>query len=187
MLTRKEYSIAQKRAAKMIAKSGIKITEEEKNRISVADFGLSNLDLEGGQILTFFNTERISTKVIALFPRQTLPEHWHPSIGDNPGKEEVIRVITGTLYFYCPGEENMVFGKLPIRKDKFYTARHEKVMHPGDQFIIEPGVIHWFQAGDEGSVVFSFSTCASDLIDCFTDPNIVRETRIINEVNNSNS
>jgi len=178
MLTRKEYSIAQKRAAKMIAKSGIKITEEEKNRINVSDFGLSDLDLEGGQILTFFNTERISTKIIALFPRQTLPEHWHPSIGDNPGKEEVIRVIEGTLYFYCPGEASMRFGKLPVNREMFYTVRHEIVMLPGDQIMIKPGIVHWFQAGDEGAVIFSFSTCAKDLNDCFTNPNIVRTTKV---------
>jgi len=178
MLTRKEYSIAQKRAAKMIAKSGIKITEEEKNRINVSDFGLSALDLEGGQILTFFNTERISTKIIALFPRQTLPEHWHPSIGDNPGKEEVIRVIEGTLYFYCPGEASMRFGKLPVNREMFYTARHEIVMLPGDQIMIKPGIVHWFQAGEGGAVIFSFSTCAKDLNDCFTNPNIVRTTKV---------
>jgi hypothetical protein len=42
--------------------------------------------------------DRISVKVLALLPDQTVPEHWHPLVDDDPGKEETIRVITGTVY-----------------------------------------------------------------------------------------
>ena len=179
MLTRTDYSAAQKRATQMILESGIRIKEEEKEQISVADFGLSDLALEGGQILTFFNTNRISTKIIVLFPEQTLPEHWHPSIGNDPGKEEIVRVISGTLYFYIPGEPSILLGHIPSNKENYYTVRHEIVMQSGDQIVLAPGIVHWFQAGNEGAVMYSFSTTARDILDCFSDPNIVRTTKIV--------
>ena len=97
MLTRKEFEAAQTRAAAMIRASGIHITDEETQKVEVADFGLSRLDVEGAQILTFVAAGRIAVKVVALFANQTLPEHWHPPVGDDPGKEETIRVIAGTV------------------------------------------------------------------------------------------
>ena len=179
MLTRKEYTAAQKKAGDMIKLSGIHITGAEEEKIEVADFGLSNLNKEGAQILTFFCTKRVSTKVIALFPRQTEPEHWHSAVEDDPGKEETIRVVQGTVYFYVPGAENIKAGFIPEGKEDVYTVRHELVMKPGDQITLEPGTKHWFQAGDEGTVMYTFSTCARDLLDQFADPKIVRKTRIV--------
>ena len=41
-----------------------------------------------------------------------------------------------------------------------------------------PGEKHWFQAGPEGAVVYSFSSVARDVLDRFTDPGIQRVTRI---------
>ena len=52
-------------------------------------------------------------------------------------------------------------------------------MRPSDQITLEPGRKHWFQALDGGAVMFSFSTIARDALDQFTDPNIVRITRIV--------
>jgi D-lyxose ketol-isomerase len=49
-------------------------------------------------------------------------------------------------------------------------------MKPGDQLVLEPGTPHWFQAGPEGAVVYSFSTPARDNLDTFTDPSVVRKT-----------
>ena len=46
MLTKKEFKEAQQRAAEMIRKSGIKITEEEPNKIEVVDFGHALQSLE---------------------------------------------------------------------------------------------------------------------------------------------
>ncbi len=71
---------------------------EETDGIEVADFGLGNLEKEGVQALALVQTDRISVKVLALLPDQTVPEHWHPPVDDDPGKEETIRVITGTVY-----------------------------------------------------------------------------------------
>ena len=105
MITRAEQTEAQRHAAKMIRRAGITITDAEANSIEVVDFGLSNLEREGVQVLTLVQTERISVKVLVLLPNQTEPEHWHPPVGNDPGKEESVRIIAGTVYFYIPGED----------------------------------------------------------------------------------
>jgi D-lyxose ketol-isomerase len=43
---------------------------------------------------------------------------------------------------------------------------------------LEPGTKHWFQAGEKGAVMYSFSTVARDVLDGFTDPNVERVTQI---------
>lgn len=178
MITRDEQLDAQRRAAEMIRAAGITITEDEARSIEIVDFGLSNLEQEGVQVLTLIQTERISIKVLVLFPNQTEPEHWHPPVGNDPGKEEVVRVISGTVYFYVPGENNFKEGFIVEGKQDCYTMRNEVVMKPADQITLAPGVKHWFQARDEGAVMYSFSTIARDALDGFTDPNIERITKV---------
>ena len=179
MIARAEYDTARRRAAQMIRNAGITITDKEASQIQAADFGLSRLDIEGAQILTFFSTERISAKAIALLPNQTLPEHWHPRVGDDAGKEEIIRIVNGTVHFYLPGEDTLKEGIIPEGKEGVYTCRHEVVMKPGAQIILQPGIRHWFQAGPEGAVVYSFSTCVRDILDGFSDPDIARDTVVV--------
>jgi len=181
MLRRSEYQQAQKKAFQMIRDAGIMIKDEELGKIDIVDFGLSRLDEEGIQVFTFFATERISAKVLVLFPNQTEPEHWHPPVDDDPGKEEIIRAIHGDLRFYIPGEGQVEAGFIPEGKERVYTMRNEVILKPGDQLILPPGSKHWFQAGDTGAVMYSFSTCVRDGLDKFTDPGIVRETKIIED------
>lgn len=179
MLTRAQARDAQARATAMMRAAGVVFTPEEADAIAVVDFGLSRLEVEGAQILTFFNSERVSAKVIALFPGQTLPEHWHPPVGEDPGKEETLRMIGGTLYCGLPGEGAVRHATLPAGKEACYTCHRELVMGPAHQITLAPGVPHWMQAGPQGAVLFSFSSCARDILDGFTDPDIVRETRIV--------
>ncbi|MFC1798474.1 D-lyxose/D-mannose family sugar isomerase [Thermodesulfobacteriota bacterium] len=181
MITRKEQIVAQQRSAEMIQQAGIKITDKEAKRIEVADFGLSNIEKEGIQVLTLVQTERISIKVLVMLPNQTEPEHWHPPVGDDPGKEESIRVISGTVYFYIPGEDTFKEGFIVNGKENRYTMRNEIIMKPSDQITLQPGEKHWFQARDEGAVMYSFSTIARDALDQFTDPDIERITKIIDD------
>lgn len=178
MVSRKEYKAAQMEAADRIRKAGILITDQEADGIEVVDFGLSNLQKEGVQILTLVATERIAVKILMLFAHQTEPEHWHPPAGDDPGKEETIRVIAGIVRFFIPGTSNMKYGFIPEGKEDHYTVRHEMVMAPGDQLTLPPGTKHWFQAGPQGAVMYSFSSCARDALDQFTDPHIERITKI---------
>ena len=165
----------------MIRQAGIVITDEEVDSIEVVDFGLSNLEKEGVQVLTLVQTDRISVKVLVMLPNQTEPEHWHPPVGDDPGKEETIRVIAGTVYFYVSGRDTLKEGFIVEGKEDCYTMRNEIVMKPCDQLTLAPGAKHWFQAREGGAVMYSFSTIARDALDQFSDPDIVRITKVMDE------
>ena len=71
--------------------------------IEVADLGLGELDRTGLQLVTYINTERVCAKEVVLFPRQTCPEHCHPPVFGEPGKEETFRCRWGTVYLYVEG------------------------------------------------------------------------------------
>jgi D-lyxose ketol-isomerase len=176
MITKSEKIEAQRRAAEMMQNAGIQIQDHEISNIEVTDFGLNQLEQEGIQVFTMVNTDRLAGKVLVLFPNQTEPEHWHPKVGDDPGKQETIRHIWGDLRFYVEGEDNMVEGFIVPGKDEVYSLRHELVLQPGDTLIFEPYEKHWFQAGPRGAVLYSFSTTVRDGLDGFTDPDIQRIT-----------
>ncbi len=178
MVTKEQQRSAQKRAAEMIRAAGIQITDKEAKGVEVVDFGLNNIEKEGVQVCTLVQTERISIKILVLFPNQTEPEHWHPPVGNDPGKEETVRVISGTVYFYIPGENTFKEGFIVNGKEDCYTMRNEIIMKPCNQIILQPNEKHWFQAKEEGAVMYSFSTIARDALDKFTDLDIVRITQI---------
>ncbi|MDH5795901.1 MAG: D-lyxose/D-mannose family sugar isomerase [Candidatus Bathyarchaeota archaeon] len=180
MITRKEYEKAQKRAAEYLEKANIILTPEEKKNMEVAEFGLGDLYNIGLQLVVYINNERYCAKELILFPHQTCPEHYHPDIQGKPGKQETFRCRWGTIYLYVPGEEtpNPHFPP-PKRREKYYTARHEIVLKPGDQYTLPPRTKHWFQAGDEGAIVSEFSSTSTDENDVFTDPEIERTTEIV--------
>lgn len=163
-----------KAAASLIAQTGVPVTADELSSIEVADFGLGHLAVEGAQILTLLQSERIGVKLLVLTPGQTLPEHLHPVVGSDPGKEETVRVVLGTLLLYSEGGDTISSGVVPSGKEAVYTVRNERKMVPGDQLTLPPGNKHWLQAGDEGAVAFSFSSVARDLLDVFTDPEVQR-------------
>jgi D-lyxose ketol-isomerase len=179
MITIKQRNLFSKIAQKMATKAGIILTKKEIDSMDVADFGLNRLETEGAQILALADTEYLSIRLIALTPNQTEPEHWHTTVGKKPGKEETIRVMCGTIYFYTPGPDTMKMGKIPSGKEKWYTCRHERVMRPGDQITLTAGTRHWFQAGPEGAVVFCFCSAAVEALDNFTDPSVVRVTKVV--------
>lgn len=180
MLTREQWMNAQERARKFLAQANIVITDDEKKNIEVADFGLSTLETIGLELVVYFNTERVCAKELVLFPRQTCPEHRHPPIGDEAGKEETFRCRWGTVYLYVEGEPvALPAAQVTAGKEHAFTAWHEIVLQPGQQYTIPPNTLHWFQAGDEGAVVSEFSTRSRDEFDIFTDQEIKRATMIV--------
>jgi D-lyxose ketol-isomerase len=179
MITRAEFKEVCEKALSMMKAAGIHLSESEPAKITAADFGLSHLKKEGIQILTMFDTDRVAGKILVLLPYQTIPEHWHPAVEDDPGKEEIIRAISGDLHFYVPGEDTIKRGIIVAGKQDFYTMRNEVVLHPGEQLILQPGTKHWFQAGERGAVMYSFSSKVRDTLDQFSDPDVVRETVIV--------
>ncbi|MGQ9631444.1 MAG: D-lyxose/D-mannose family sugar isomerase [bacterium] len=179
MLKRREHLKAQQRTIEYLERAKIVLTPEEKKRIEVADFGLGDLERTGLQLITYVNTERCCAKELVLFPRQTCPEHRHPPVEGEPGKEETFRCRWGRVYLYVPGERTPNPHASPPRgREKYYTVWHEVVLNPGEQYTLMPDTLHWFQAGDEGAIVSEFSTRSRDETDIFTDPDIERETKI---------
>ncbi|MEJ2057149.1 MAG: hypothetical protein P8X39_04855, partial [Desulfofustis sp.] len=98
-----------------------------------------------------------------------------------PGKQETIRHIWGDLRFYVEGADTIREGFIVAGKEKVYTLRHELVLTPGDQLSFEPYEKHWFQGGERGAVLYSFSTTVRDGLDGFTDPAIERHTIVVKD------
>ena len=149
------HSEARARAAAQLADAGIVLTPAERESIEIADFGLGDFERAGIAILVYVNTDRVCAKELVLLPGQACPEHRHPPVRDDPGKEETFRCRAGSVRLHVEGHE-------------------EIVLYPGDQFTIPPDTLHSFEAGDEGAVVSEFSTQSTDENDVFTDPRITR-------------
>lgn len=175
MISAKQQQEASAKAIEMLAAARIVLTPEEQTRIEVADFGLGELERTGLQILTYVNTQRCCAKELVLFPRQTCPEHWHPTIAGVPGKEETFRCRWGVVYLYVSGEPAAAPScRPPAGSEAHYRTRHEVRLTPGEQYTLAPDTPHWFQAGPEGAIVSEFSTRSTDEADIFADPRIKR-------------
>jgi D-lyxose ketol-isomerase len=148
-------SEARERAAAMLDEAGIVLTPRERESIEIADFGLGRLEEIGLQIVVYVNTDRVCAKELVLFPHQRCPEHRHPPVEGEPGKEETFRVRRGAVHLHVDGAGEILLG-------------------PGEQYTVLPDTLHSFEAGDEGAIVSEFSTTSRDALDVFTDPEIVR-------------
>ena len=175
MLTKEEIQKARKRAKQYLDRAGIILKPEEAAEIEIADFGLSNLEQSGLEIVVYVNTDRVCAKELVIFPRQTCPEHRHPQVEGEPGKEETFRCRWGKVYLFVPGSPTPnPSAKPPAGHEAYYTVWREVVLNPGDQYTLMPDTLHWFQAGPEGAIVSEFSTRSRDEADVFTDPEIQR-------------
>jgi D-lyxose ketol-isomerase len=164
----------------MLSRAAVVLTEKEQHEIEVADFGLGDLDGIGIEVVTFVNNERYCAKELVLFPRQTCPEHRHPPVGADPGKQETLRCRWGTLLVYTEGEPTQHIKALaPLKGKPYFTVFHEIELRPGEQCTFPPNTLHWFQAGDQGAVVSSCSSTSRDEGDIFTDPRVKRKPEIV--------
>ena len=156
-------------------KAGIALTDDEKNNIEVADFGLGEIETTGLEILVYVNTDRVCAKELVMLPNQTCPEHRHPAVEGAPGKEETFRCRYGAVYLYVEGEATQNRQtEPPSAPDGSYTVFHEIILNPGEQYTLCPDTKHWFKSGGEGAVVSEFSTKSRDESDIFTDKRIIR-------------
>jgi mannose-6-phosphate isomerase-like protein (cupin superfamily) len=105
-----DAAAARDRAAAMLAEAGIVLTSSEQQAIEVADFGLDDLERWGLQIVVYVNTERVCAKELVMFPGQACPEHRHPPVGGEPGKEETFRVRRGSVRLWVDGDGEVVLG-----------------------------------------------------------------------------
>ncbi len=176
MLSKKDYEKYVARTLEYFEKAGIALTEKEKNSVEVVDWGLNEVEVNGLEIITYVNTERVCAKEMVLFPGQSCAEHYHVDSYGQKGKEETFRCRYGTVYLYVDGEPTPnIKAKLPTTKVSVF---HEVILKPGEQYTIMPYTRHWFQAGDDGAVISEFSTRSTDETDRFTDERLVRATVI---------
>ena len=179
MISRQQYESVVERSLQMLERAGIVLTPEERARMEVADHGLGELEKTGLEIITYVNTDRVCAKELVMFPHQTCPEHWHPTLGGKPGKEETFRCRWGTVYLYVPGPPAAQPAcRPPEGSQAHYTVGHEVCLKPGEQYTLLPDTRHWFQAGPEGAIVSEFSTRSTDDQDIFADPRIKRMPEI---------
>jgi D-lyxose ketol-isomerase len=81
------------------------------------------------------------------------------------------------LYLYLEGLPAEGPRCRPAKADHgAYTVWHEVVLRPGQQHLVPPNALHWFQAGPEGAIDSGFSTQSRDDLDVFTDPDIAWTT-----------
>ena len=103
-MKKKEYSEVRKEALKYFEKARIVLTEKEIENFEVADFGLNRKDI-GLQLIVYVNTDRVCAKEMVLFPGQTCPEHVHPPVHGESGKEETFRCRYGKVFIYVSGNK----------------------------------------------------------------------------------
>jgi len=163
-------------AFQILQRANIVISQQEKENMEVADCGLNDIENVGLQVVVYENNERYCAKELILLPRQMVPEHRHPPIGEkNIGKQETFRCRWGEVYLYVEGEPTPnPKARIPEKYREHLTVWKEIVLRPGDQYTLEPNTKHWFQAGDEGGIVSEFSSASFDEDDVFTDPNVQR-------------
>ena len=137
VLTDAQIQDARRRAAQILEEAGFVLTDVERDNIEVADFGLSELEQTGLEVVVYVNTERVCAKEIVMFPGQTCPEHRHPPFDGTPGKEETFRCRKGLVYLYVEGPPAERPACRPAKADRgAYTVWHEVILRPGDQQVV---------------------------------------------------
>ncbi|MFW5753086.1 MAG: D-lyxose/D-mannose family sugar isomerase, partial [Planctomycetota bacterium] len=169
----------QAEAAAIIRKGGNHLRDDEVEAIEIADFGLDRYHEIGLAILVYVNTDRCCAKELAMTPGMVCPEHTHPPIAGELGKEETFRVRAGECFLFLPGDDSPEARQEALRHlpgDKRDTVTVFRCLHlrQGQQATLPPNTLHWFVAGPDGAVISEFSTASRDEADIFTDPAIQR-------------
>lgn len=183
LMSQLETTARRQEAADRIRAAGLLLREDEVDHIEIADFGLGRYEELGLAIVVYVNTDRCCAKELAMLPGQICPEHRHPTVDGEPGKEETFRCRAGEVHLFLPGrdptksqDDERTFARafLPADKQETVTVFRHVHLRPGEQYTLAPNTPHWFVAGSEGAVVSEFSTRSRDDADIFTDSEIQR-------------
>lgn len=98
-------SITKEEVNSYYQKAGIVLTDDEVEQIQLMDYGLGKERKVGLQLFVYVNTDRYCSKELVLFPGQTCPEHRHPPVDGQEGKQETFRCRYGKVYLYVEGEK----------------------------------------------------------------------------------
>ena len=158
-------------ARQLLELSGFALTPEELGRLEANDFGLGRLETEGLVFIDILRSQRLRITLLILLPNQTVPQHVHPPYENETGKEETLRVLYGQTKVYVQGETTTAKNaQIPEGKEPYYTAQKEIILSIGQQFMVKPGIEHWFQAGSDGAVNICFQNRVDELKNFFFDP-----------------
>src|SRR5258706_344248 len=140
MLTPSQVRQMQERVTQTLAQAGIVLTSQEQTQIEVVDFGLSELERTGLQLVIYINNDRYCAKELVMIPRQTCAQHRHPPLSEtNPGKQETFRCRWGKVWLYVEGEAGHdIHAPVPDGSGTYYTDFHQIEMHLFDQDTIPP-------------------------------------------------
>ncbi len=167
-------------AAAAMRAAGLVLHPSEEDVLEIADFGLGRYAEFGLAIHVYVNTDRCCAKELMMVPGQICPEHRHPPLDGDPGKEETFRVRQGVVDLFVPGhrqesnERAAALARVPADKQAAFTMFKCIHLEPGDQYTLRPNTPHWFVAGPDGAIVSEFSTRSRDEADVFTDTAIRR-------------
>jgi D-lyxose ketol-isomerase len=170
MISGEDFARAKSQALDKIRISGLVLSPAEQDRLEVLDFGLGDVMREGLEVVHYLSSRRMDIKVCVLFGGQTVPEHLHPPYNGQEGKEETLRVLSGSLQLYVPGDGTSGEPEVPPGKADFYTLRKEIVLRAGQQYTIAPNTWHWFQGGEGGAVFLAHYSKADDSFNLWKDP-----------------
>jgi D-lyxose ketol-isomerase len=176
IMTATALELRRQQAAQQMRTAGLVLRDDEAPQIEIAEFGLGRYEQYGLAIHVYVNTQRCCAKELMMLPGQICPEHRHPSVDGEPGKEETFRVRQGEVFLYLPGEGDRAAALARVPADKRDTKTVFRCVHlqPGQQCTLMPDTRHWFVAGPQGAVVSEFSTRSRDEADIFTDAAIQR-------------
>lgn len=160
------------RTLALLMKAGIILTPAEQETIGVYDFGLNYAACMGVQSVTYVNDPHFSARELVLFPHQICPEHSHHGGREGTGgRQETLRCRWGIVYLYVEGEPTPNPYGMPPDDRRAFTARHQVVLRPGQQYTVAPDTRHWLQAGAQGAVVTELSSGHGGTV--YTDPRVV--------------
>ena len=108
-MKKSEVLATREKARQILADAGFTLTCAEAADIEVIDCGLNQLATEGLELVTYINTDRYCAKELVIFPGQTCPEHRHPPIDGDPGKQETFRCRRGLVWLYVEGTPSTTF------------------------------------------------------------------------------